>query len=100
MTAWTKIIARMFGYDHDRLFGGIVNEFAQEVFQETYDADLLRRKVEALRREQERIRSRRRHDLRMIDRLERMGQYYDKTHNLDALRKKGQGNKPPTPRVK
>lgn len=76
--AMTKILAQVFNIDAPRVFGHIVRDYTREVFQESYDADLLRRKIEALRRAQERVRMKRREDLRMIGRLEKMGEYYDK----------------------
>lgn len=74
-----KMVARVFGnVDADKAFGGIISEYASEVFQETYDADLLRRKVMARRAVQARVRSKRQRDLDLIKRLERMGEYADK----------------------
>ena len=77
MDAIAKMISRVFNADVDKVFGGIVAEYASEVFQESYDADLLRRKIAARRVAWERVRSKRRHDEEMIRRLERMGQFYD-----------------------
>ncbi len=72
-----KMIARMFGMDADKMFGHIVNEYASEVFQETYDADLLRRRVAQRRAAQARVRARKQRDLDLIKRLDKMGEYYD-----------------------
>jgi len=78
-----KMVAKVFNMDSDKLFGHVVSEYAQEVFQETYDADLLRRKVNALRTAQRRVARRKSEDLRQLDRLERMGMFYDKTLGPD-----------------
>ncbi len=75
--AIAKMIARVFSVDADKAFGAIVSEYASEVFQETYDADLLRRKVAMRRAAQARVRARRQRDLDLIKRLEKMGEYYD-----------------------
>lgn len=73
-----KMIARLYNADADKLFAPIVSEYAAEVFQETYDADLLRRKVSMRRAAQARVRARRRQDEDMIRKLDRMGDYADK----------------------
>jgi hypothetical protein len=79
-----KMIARVFNVDADKAFSGIVSEYASEVFQETYDADLLRRKVELRRQAQLRIRAKRRRDEELIERLNRMGEFYDRQKPKDA----------------
>jgi len=78
-----KMVAKVFNMDSDKLFGGVVSDYAREVFQETYDAGLLRRKVIALRKAQTLIATKRKEDLRQIDRLERMGKYYDQEFGAD-----------------
>ncbi len=83
LDAITRIVARVFSLDALRVFGGVVAEYAGEVFQETYDVELLRAKVQALREAQLRIRSRREHDKRMLNRLDRMGEFYDRELGLD-----------------
>lgn len=77
MDAIGKMIARVFNTDADKAFGGIIAEYASEVFQETYDADLLRRKVERKRAAQARVRAKKQRDLDLIKRLERMGEFHD-----------------------
>lgn len=77
LDAVSKMIAAVFNMDPRKMFGGIMADYAQEVFQETYDADLLRLKIEALRRAQNRLKSERQHAHKMLTRLERMGQFYD-----------------------
>lgn len=69
--------------DAEKMFGGALAEYAAEVFQETYDADILQRKISIIREAQKRIRAKRLHDEKMIDRLDRMGEYYDKEYGLD-----------------
>lgn len=77
MDAIAKMIARVFGTDSDKAFGGIVSDYAIEVFQATYDADLLREKIAVRRATQARVRARRKRDEAMIQRLERMGEFAD-----------------------
>ena len=79
-----KIIARVFNVDADRVFGGIVAEYASEVYQESYDADLLRAKIAARRAAQARVIARRRQDEELIKRLERMGEYSDRQEEIRA----------------
>ncbi len=78
MDAIAKMIARIFNVDADRTFGSIVAEYASEVYQESYDADLLRRKIAARRAAQARIVAARRRDEELIQRLDKMGEYYDR----------------------
>ena len=61
-----------------RIFGKAVNDYSEAVFQEVYDADMLRQKKDALIRARTRIRRTRTENTRQISRLEKMGQYYDK----------------------
>lgn len=81
------MLSRMLNADYEKAFGGIVAEYAAEVFQETYDADALKRKIEVIRTAQKRIRAKRMHDEKMIDRLEKMGEFYDKEYGPDLLPK-------------
>jgi hypothetical protein len=83
LEAISKMIARVFNTDADRAFGGIVAEYASEVFQETYDADLLRKKVSIRRQAQARVRAKKQRDQDLIKRLERMGDYYDQNAKKD-----------------
>jgi hypothetical protein len=82
-----KMVARVFSVDADKAFGGIIAEYASEVFQETYDADLLRRKVEMRRAVQARIKAKKQRDLDLIKRLERMGEYADKVWDAQIAKK-------------
>lgn len=93
MDAIAKMIARVFNVDADRVFGGIVAEYASEVYQESYDADLLRRKINARRAAQARVIAARRQDEELINRLERMGEYYDRQDAARAAAAKA-GQKP------
>lgn len=76
--AIAKMIARLFNVEADKAFGGIVAEYASEVFQESYDVDLLRQKVAARRAAWDRVRAKRQRDEDMLKRLDRMGEYYDR----------------------
>ena len=82
-----KMIARVFNVDADKAFGGIVSEYASEVFQETYDADLLRRKVEIRRQALARVRAKKQRDLDLIKRLEKMGEYADQVWAKEKAKK-------------
>jgi hypothetical protein len=75
--AIAKMIARVFNVNEANAFGGILMEYAGEVFQETYDAELLKRKIAIRRAAQARIRAKRQRDLDLIKRLDRMGEFYD-----------------------
>lgn len=75
--------------DATRLFGHIVRDYAREVFQESYDAELLQQKLAAIRVAQERIRTKKREDARFLSRLERMGEFYDKKAGPLPFEKKG-----------
>jgi len=90
--AFAKIAARVFTVDPMKAFGSIIAEYEAEVFQETYDAEVLRRKIVAIREAQKRLRTKRLHDEKMIDRLERMGEYYD--HKLGPDLKKAPTTRP------
>ena len=95
--AIARIVAQVFGLDAERVFGGVVSDYASEVFQETYDPDLLRRKLAAIRVAQARVRRRKQHDLSPLTRLERMGDFYDREFGRDLG--PGQGRGPNRPAV-
>ena len=78
MDAIAKMIARIFSADADKIFGGIVAEYASEVYQESYDADLIRRKIAARRAAIAKVIARRRADEELIQRLDKMGEYTDR----------------------
>jgi hypothetical protein len=75
--AIAKIVATVFNVDASKAFGGIVAEYAAEVFQETYDPVVLKRKVAQRRQAQAALAQKRRHDESMLQRLDRMGDFYD-----------------------
>jgi hypothetical protein len=81
--AIARIVAQVFGLDADRVFGSVVAEYASEVFQETYDPELLRRKLAALRVAQARVKRHKDHDLTQLTRLEKMGAFYDREFGND-----------------
>ncbi len=82
-----KMVARVFSVDADKAFSNIIAEYASEVFQETYDADLLRQKVEIRREAQARIKAKKQRDLDLIKRLEKMGEYADKVWDQQIAKK-------------
>lgn len=75
-----RMIATVFNADAGKMFGGMVADYASEVFQETYDPDVLKRKVAQRRRAQAEIAQKRRHDQAMLQRLDRMGEFYDQNN--------------------
>ncbi len=83
-----KMIARVFSVDADKAFAGIVAEYASEVFQETYDPDLLRRRVALRRVMSARVRAKREHEERMLERLDKMGDYADQVWERQKNEKK------------
>jgi hypothetical protein len=78
-----KVVGRLFNLDTERVFGGIMAEYAGEVFQEDYDVDLLREKIHVLREAQARIKRRRSEDQRQLSRLDRLGEFYDREFGAD-----------------
>lgn len=86
----------MFNVDAAKAFGSIIAEYEAEVFQETYDAEILKKKIEVIREAQKRLRTKRLHDEKMIDRLDRMGEYYDREFGTDLKPKAGAVKKAPT----
>ena len=78
-----RMISRVLGADETKAFGHIVATYTEEVFQETYDADLMALKARELRAAQERIRAKRQRDKNMISRLDKMGEFYDKEFGDD-----------------
>ncbi len=91
--AIARIVAQVFGLDAERVFGGVISDYASEVFQETYDPDLLRRKLAAIRIAQARVRQRQQHDLSQLTRLEKMGDFYDREFGRDVRPGKAPGRK-------
>lgn len=94
LTAITRIVGQLFNLDSESVFSRVLRDYASEVFQETYDADLLRRKIEAIRRVQTRIRGERSESMRQLNRLERMGEFYDREYGPDLLPAKQPPPKP------
>lgn len=84
---FAKMAGRILNVDTDKAFGGILAEYAAELFQETYDANLLKQKIDTIRDAQTRIRRKREHDLSMISRLDRMGEFYDEEYGPDLMPK-------------
>lgn len=72
----THVVARLFNFE-PKIFSGVVRDYAEVVFQEMYDVDLLKVKKDALQKARERIRKKRAEDVRQISKLERLGQLYD-----------------------
>lgn len=81
LDAISKMVARTRGVNEDKAFADIIGEYASEVFQETYDADLLKRKIAHRRLAQARVRAKRRADEELINKLNRMetlGEKFDR----------------------
>ena len=77
LKALTRIAAQLFNLDGDKVFGPIVNSYASEVFQETYDAELLKQKMAAITAAQKRIQAVQKTRARQLTRLDRLGEFYD-----------------------
>jgi hypothetical protein len=80
------IVARLLGMETEKAFGGLIQEYASEVYGETYNPELLQQKAQNLRAAQAEVRGRRERDQQLIGRLDRMGEY--------AQRKKKQKTSP------
>ena len=87
MNALTQIVAQLFNLDVERVFGQIIGRYAGEVFQETYDAELLKEKMEAIRRAQRRVRTMRVEREQQLTRLDRLGEFYDLKFGPDLIPK-------------
>jgi len=84
VNAIAQMIARVFNVDAGKAFAGIVSEYASEVFQETYDPEILKAKVFRRKVAQAEIVAKRRRDEELIQRLNRMGEYYDRQNPKNA----------------
>jgi hypothetical protein len=93
MNAIGSMISRIFNVDAEKAFSGIVAEYASEVYQESYDPDLLKRRVAIRRAAQAQVRARRERDESLIKRLDKMGEYYDQTLPPTDTKKKRSTNK-------
>ena len=87
LEAITRVVGRMYNLDSDKAFGYIVGEYAGEVFQETYDINLLRQKMAAIRRAQAKVRAARAMRTNTLTRLDRMGEFYDREYGPDLIPK-------------
>lgn len=86
--ALAKMIGRVAGVDANKYFASIISEYATEVFQETYDVNILKRKVGRLRAVQTAIKQKKSKEESLINRLERMGQFYDEQEKAREKEKK------------
>lgn len=84
MEAIGKMISRMYNIDSDKAFGGIVAEYASEVFQESYDPELLKYKIRERKRAQAKVKAKRERDESLIKRLDKMGEFYDKVEPVSV----------------
>lgn len=62
----------------ERFFEPAITAYAREVYQEDYSVDLLRERAKLLRAQQDRIRKKRLEDMRLLRRLDLMGEFYDR----------------------
>lgn len=88
LDAMMRMIARVFHLDADRAFGDLLSTYARETFWETYDPERLRERMEALAAARRKIRQKRTEDLRLLGRLERLGEFYDQKLGPDLKRPK------------
>lgn len=81
----TCIVGRILNVEADKAFGGILAQYAMDVFQEDYNVDVLKQKIDALRSAQRSIQAKVAYDKRMLNRLDAMGEYYDQEFGEDLL---------------
>jgi hypothetical protein len=75
------VVGRMFNIDTDKVFSYTRQKYEIEVFQETYDSNLLRAKVSAMRDIIDSMRRKRREEASMMDKLSKMGEMYETGDN-------------------
>lgn len=80
---FAKMIARVYNVDEEKAFGGIIAGYEAEVFQETYDAEALKRKIAVIREAQKRVKAKRLHEESLLSRLDKMGEYYDQKYGKE-----------------
>ena len=83
-----QIAGMIFNVNADKAFGPIYHEYAREVFQETYNAELLAKKAAALRAAHEKVKGAWLHDMQMLERLRLMGEWADREFGKDIIPKK------------
>ncbi len=83
-----EMVSRFLGMDHEKLFGGLRTRYAMEVFQETYSAERMRAKVDALRIAAARVKHQRTEHDSQMGRLEELGKVYDKKMADNLAKKK------------
>lgn len=83
----TEVIGRLYNLNIEKAFGHIVGNYAGEVFQETYDATLLKQKMAAIRLAQARVRMTRKTQIGHLTKLDRLGEYYDRKLGPDLIPK-------------
>ena len=97
-----QMVGTLFNMNTDKIFASVYREYAREVFQEDYNADSLEKRAKALRTAQQRVRGRRLYDVKMLQRLDLMGQWADREFGPDLKplpkerRKKRNDNGKPT----
>lgn len=77
LEAIAKIVSRVFNLDAEKIFGHVIADYASEVFQETYDVNVLKKKVALKKRLKANVAAKRKRDEELIKRLDRMGDFYD-----------------------
>lgn len=81
LDAVLDVVGKMFNINTESVFGYTKQKFEIEVFQETYDSNLLRAKVAAMRNVIDSVRKKRREENALVDRLNRMGEAYETGDN-------------------
>lgn len=75
------VVGKLFNINTETVFSYTKQKFEVEVFQETYDSNLLRAKVAAMRSVMESLRRKRREESSLVDKLNRMGEAYETSDN-------------------
>lgn len=87
LESFATITCGILGLDFNKFVGPVLSKYAMEVFQEDYNAEFLQAKLEQIRNSQLRIKKEQDRQAELMERIERMGEFYDK-HNKPSKAKK------------
>jgi hypothetical protein len=88
LEAIIDIVGVMNNLNTEKLFGHIKAKYELELYQETYDVDVLRSMMYALRSAVDMLKNRKREQSHMINKLDRLGEIYEKDDNNTTKSKK------------
>lgn len=81
VNTFAYLIGQVFNLNVDKVFGPILQGFAAEVFQESYNPELLRDKIASIRDAQIKLKKKRQEQDQYVKRLESLGDLYEKDDN-------------------